>query len=160
MPPRALLIFGATDVAAALCTLVATLGWRATVVDTRDEVLAQPRFAAASERIAGLPGEVAAAKLRGPDVPAVVVVAHDYRVERPVLGAALRSGSSYVGLLGSRKRGTGLRAMLAEDGLSEADLARLRTPIGLAIGAQGPAEIAVSIMAELISVWRRTPASA
>jgi xanthine dehydrogenase accessory factor len=160
MPPRALLIVGATDVAAALCALAAPLGWRTMVLDPRDEVLAQPRFAAASERIAGLPGEVAAAKLRGPDAPAVVIVAHDYRVELPVLRVALRAGGPYVGMLGSRKRGSGVRALLADDGVSEPELARLRTPIGLAIGAQGAAEIAVSIVAELISVWRQAPARA
>lgn len=154
MPPRALLIVGATEVAAALCALAAPLGWRAMLLDPRDDVLAQPRFAAASERIAGLPAEIVADKLRGPDLPAIVIVAHDYRVELPVLRAALRSEAPYVGMLGSRKRGTGVRALLTEDGLNEAELARLRTPIGLTIGAQGPAEIAVSIVAELISVWR------
>jgi xanthine dehydrogenase accessory factor len=57
-------------------------------------------------------------------------------------------------MLGSRKRGAGVKALLAEQGVGEADLARLRTPIGLAIGAEGPAEIAVSIVAELVAVWR------
>jgi xanthine dehydrogenase accessory factor len=153
-PPRAVLIVGATEIAAALCALIAPLGWRTMVLDPRDDVLAQPRFAAASERVAGLPAEVVAARLRGPDAPAVVIVAHDYRVELPVLRAALRSEAPYVGMLGSGKRGIGVRALLAEDGLNDAELARLRTPIGLAIGAHGPAEIAVSIVAELIAVWR------
>jgi xanthine dehydrogenase accessory factor len=154
MPPRAVVIVGATEVAAALCALAAPLGWRTMLLDPRDDLLAQPRFDAATERIAGMPAEAVARKLAGPDTPAVVVVAHDYRVERPVLRAALRSDAPYVGMLGSRKRGVGIRALLAEDGLNEGELARLRTPIGLAIGAQGPAEIAVSIVAELIAVWR------
>jgi xanthine dehydrogenase accessory factor len=75
-------------------------------------------------------------------------------VELPVLRIALHSGASYVGMLGSRKRAAGVRALLAEDGLTETELARLRAPIGLPIGAQGAAEIAVSIVAELIATWR------
>jgi xanthine dehydrogenase accessory factor len=59
-----------------------------------------------------------------------------------------------VGLLGSRKRAAAVRELLAEDGLTAAELGTLRTPIGLAIGAQGAAEIAVSIVAELIATWR------
>jgi Xanthine and CO dehydrogenases maturation factor, XdhC/CoxF family len=157
VPSRSLLIVGATDVTAALCALALPLGWRTIVVDTRDAVLAEPRFELASERLAGLPAELADTRLRGPDAPAVVIVAHDYRVELPVLRVALRRDLAYVGMLGSRKRGAGIRALLAEDGVTDDQLARLRTPVGLAIGAQGAAEIAVSIVAELIAVWRQAP---
>jgi xanthine dehydrogenase accessory factor len=152
-PTRTVLVVGATDIAAALCTIVAPLGWRAVLIDPRDDVLAEPRFAAAAERHAALPAEAITGRMRGAGV-AVVVVAHDYKVELPVLRVALRGGASYVGMLGSRKRAAGVRALLAEDGLTEAELARLRAPIGLAIGAQGAAEIAVSIVAELIAAWR------
>jgi xanthine dehydrogenase accessory factor len=152
-PTRTLLIVGATEIAAALCTLVAPLGWRAVLIDPRDELLAEPRFAAATERHAALPAEVVAERLSGAST-AVVVVAHDYKVELPVLRIALRGDAPYVGMLGSRKRAAAIRDMLAEDGLSITELARLRTPIGLSIGAQGAAEIAVSIVAELIATWR------
>jgi xanthine dehydrogenase accessory factor len=152
-PTRTVLVVGATEIAAALCTIVAPLGWRAILVDPRDDVLAEPRFAAATERHAALPAEVIAERLGSASV-AVVVVAHDYKVELPVLRVALRGGAAYVGMLGSRKRAAGVRALLAEDGLTEAELAGLRAPIGLAIGAQGAAEIAVSIVAELIATWR------
>lgn len=153
-PVRTLLVVGATEIAAALCALAIPLGWRTVLLDPRDEVLAQPRFAAAAERIPSIPAEVVSRRMRGGDAPAVVVVAHDYRVELPVLRAALAGDSPYVGMLGSRKRGATMRAMLAEEGLDAERVARLRTPIGLAIGAQGPAEIAVSIVAELIATWR------
>lgn len=152
-PTRTVLIVGATDVAASLCLLLAPLGWRAVLIDPRDEVLAEPRFAAATERHAGLPAEIVVDRL-GDATTALVVVAHDYKVEIPVLRIALRGPAPYVGLLGSRKRAASLRALLADEGLSAAELERLRTPIGLSIGAQGPAEIAVSIVAELIAVWR------
>jgi xanthine dehydrogenase accessory factor len=152
-PTRTLLVVGATEIAAALCTLVAPLGWRTVLIDPRDELLAEARFAAASERHAALPAEVVAERLGRADT-AVVVVAHDYKVELPVLRVALRGAAPYVGMLGSRKRAAAVRELLAEDGLSAAELARLRTPIGLAIGAEGAAEIAVSIVAELIATWR------
>jgi xanthine dehydrogenase accessory factor len=152
-PTRTVLVVGATEIAAALCTVVAPLGWRAVLIDPRDDVLAEPRFAGAAERHAALPAEMIA-KRAGSGSVAVVVVAHDYKVELPVLRIALRSGASYVGMLGSRKRAAGMRAMLAEDGLTDAELARLRAPIGLRIGAQGAVEIAVSIVAELIATWR------
>jgi xanthine dehydrogenase accessory factor len=152
-PTRTVLVVGATEIAAALCAIVAPLGWRAVLIDPRDELLAEPRFAAAAERHGALPAEVITDRVRGGSV-AVVVVAHDYKVELPVLRIALRSGASYVGMLGSRKRAAGVRALLAEDGLTETELARLRAPIGLAIGAQGAGEIAVSIVAELIATWR------
>ena len=158
-PTRTLLVVGATEIAAALCALVAPLGWRTVLIDPRDALLAEPRFAAASERHAALPAEVVAERL-GSASTAVVVVAHDYKVELPVLRVALRSAAPYVGMLGSRKRAAAVRDLLAEDGLSTAEVARLRAPIGMAIGAQGAAEIAVSIVAELIATWRGTAPSA
>jgi xanthine dehydrogenase accessory factor len=154
-PTRTLLIVGATEIAAALCTLAAPLGWRAVLIDPRDDVLAEPRFAAATERHAALPAEVVAARLGGGST-AVVVVAHDYKVEVPVLRVALHGNAPYVGMLGSRKRAAAMRELLADEGLTAAELEKLRTPIGLAIGAQGAAEIAVSIVAELIATWRGT----
>jgi xanthine dehydrogenase accessory factor len=152
-PTRTLLIVGATEIAAALCTLAAPLGWRAVLIDPRDDVLAEPRFAAASERHAALPADIVATRLGGGSI-AVVVVAHDYKVEIPVLRVALRGTAPYVGMLGSRKRAAAVRELLAESGVTAAELEKLRTPIGLAIGAQGAAEIAVSILAELIATWR------
>jgi xanthine dehydrogenase accessory factor len=155
-PVRTLLIVGATEIAAALCTMAAPLGWRTVLIDPRDELLDEPRFAAATERHPSLPAEAVADRLGGAST-AVVLVAHDYKVELPVLRVALRGAPAYVGMLGSRKRATTIRAMLAEDGVSEEALSRLHAPIGLPIGAQGAAEIAVSIVAELIATWRGTP---
>jgi xanthine dehydrogenase accessory factor len=155
-PTRTLLIVGASDIAAALCALAIPLGWRTVLIDPRDEVLTEARFAGATERHAALPAEVVAQRLGSGHggSAAVVVVAHDYKVEIPVLRIALRGRAPYVGMLGSRKRSAAVRALLAEDGVSEAELEQLRTPIGLPIGAQGAAEIAVSIVAELIATWR------
>jgi xanthine dehydrogenase accessory factor len=153
IPTRTVLIVGATEIAAAICAMAALLGWRTVLVESRDELLAEARFATATERHAAIPAEVIAQRI-GSASTAVVVVAHDYKVELPVLRVALRAGTPYVGMLGSRKRAASIRAMLADDGVGEEELARLRAPIGLRIGAQGAAEIAVSIIAELIATWR------
>jgi xanthine dehydrogenase accessory factor len=158
-PTRTVLIVGATEIAAVLCALAAPLGWRAVLIDPREELLGEPRFAVASERHAALPAEVVASRIGGAST-AVVIVAHDYKVELPVLRVALRAGVPYVGMLGSRKRASTVRAMLAEDGVAASEIARLRAPIGLAIGAQGAGEIGVSIIAELIATWRGAPAAA
>ena len=161
VPSHTLVVVGATEVAASLCALAVTLGWRTVVVDPREDVLSEVRFALATERIAALPEEAVAQRLRTDHGAAVVVVAHDYRIERPVLKIALMSGAPYVGMLGSRKRSAAMRSMLLEDGVAESQVARLRGPIGCPIGAQGPSEIAVSIVAELIATWRRlSPTSA
>jgi xanthine dehydrogenase accessory factor len=159
-PVATLIVVGATDVAAAVCTLAVPLGWRTVLIDARYDLLAEPRFAAASERTAGMPAESVAALL-GAGAEAVVLLAHDYRVEAPVLRIALRSGASYVGMLGSRKRAAVVSELLAAEGFTVEELARLRAPVGLRIGAQGPLEIAVSIVAEVISTLRRaTPSEA
>ena len=152
-PTRTLLLVGATEIAAVLCALAAPLGWRTVLIDPRDELLAEPRFAAATERHAALPAEVVARRVGGAGT-AVVIVAHDYKVELPVLRVALRAEVPYVGMLGSRKRAATVRAMLADDGVTESEVARLRAPIGLSIGSQGAGEIAVSIIAEVIATWR------
>ena len=82
----------------------------------------------------------------------MVLLAHDYRYELPVLREALRSPARYVGMLAGRKRADGVRALLREDGLSEAEVARLHAPVGLDIGGREPAEIALSIAAQLVAV--------
>lgn len=153
VPTCTLLVVGATEIAAELCALSAQLGWRTVLIDPRDELLAELRFAPATERHAAIPAEVVAGRMDDART-AVIVVAHDYRVEIPVLRVALRGRVPYVGMLGSRKRAGAVRALLADDGVTPEQLARLRTPIGLAIGARGAAEIAVSIAAELIAAFR------
>ena len=157
-PPPIVLVIGATDVAAAFCAVGAPLGWRTVLIDPRDDLLAEPRFAPAGERESAMPADAVAAHLRG-EVAAVVILAHDYKVELPVLRIALRSAAPYVGMLGSAKRAAAVRGLLADDGLTADELARLHAPIGIRIGAKGPAEIAVSIAAEVIATMRAATAA-
>jgi xanthine dehydrogenase accessory factor len=82
-------------------------------------------------------------------------VSHEYKYDLPILKAVLASDAGYVGMLGGRKRRDAMKDLLRGDGVTDASLARLRTPIGLDIAAETPAEIAVSIAAELVKEWIR-----
>jgi xanthine dehydrogenase accessory factor len=84
----------------------------------------------------------------------VVLLAHDYKYDLPVLHAVLDSEAAYVGVLGSRRRGRALLDFLAESGVSGEQLARVRVPVGLDIGARSAEEIALSVLAEALAVAR------
>lgn len=154
-PADTLLLVGASDVAAALTRFAAELGMRVVVVDGRERYATRERFAAASELLVGMPADLARPFLTAGTF--VVLLAHDYRYELPVLREALRSPARYVGLLAGRKRAEGLRALLRDEGLSEAETARLRAPVGLDLGGREPAEIALSIAAQLVAVREGKP---
>jgi len=85
---------------------------------------------------------------------ALVLVAHDYKYDLPVLRHALATPVGYIGLLGSTRRGAAILNLLREDGVGEEALQRVRVPIGLDLGAQSAPEIALSILAEILAVQR------
>ena len=149
-PAETVVIVGAGEIAVALTRFAHELGMRVIVVDGRDRYATRERFPGADEVQVGIPSELVAPLLRRGVY--VVLVAHDYKYELPVLREALRSDASYVGMLGSRRRGATIRQMLADDGVSAAQLARLHSPIGLDLGAKSAPEIALAIAAELIAV--------
>lgn len=150
-PPRRLFIIGAVHIAQALVPLAHGLGVAATVIDPRG-------LFAADERFAGLaldrrwPDEALAGLLN--PASAVVALTHDPKIDDVALAAALRSPAYYVAALGSRKNHAGRLERLAAQGFADADLARVHGPAGLAIGAIGPAEIALSIAAQMTAAWR------
>jgi xanthine dehydrogenase accessory factor len=150
MPAPTLLVVGATHVAIPLVTLARTLGFRAVVVDGRPRLATRERFPDVDELVVGIPSEV----VRGvPLLPttAVVLVAHDYKYDVPVLRHVLGTPVGYVGMLGSRRRGKAILELLREAGVTEDQLARLRSPIGLDLGARSAPEIALAILAEIIA---------
>lgn len=157
-PPGTLVVIGATQVAMTLSALARELGFRTIVIDGRDRLATSERFPDAELRI-GMPSDLVAQIPVTPGT-AFVLVAHDYKYELPVLRHVLRSDASYVGMLGSSRRGAAVKALLAEEGFTPEELSRVRTPIGLAIGAQSASEIALSILAEVVAAWRRSPATA
>lgn len=109
------------------------------------------RFPSVEEIHVGMPSEIVES-LGATRRTYVVLLAHDYKYELPVLRAVLRGDAGYIGMLGSRRRGTTIRAMLAEEGLTASELSRLHSPIGLGIGAKSAAEIALAIAAEIVAV--------
>lgn len=150
-PPETVVIVGASQVAMSLAVFVRELGMRVVVVDGRERMATRERFPAVEEIRVGMPSEIVES-LGVTRRTYIVLLAHDYKYELPVLRAVLRGDAGYVGMLGSRRRGTTIRAMLAEDGLTASELSRLHSPIGLGIGAKSAAEIALAIAAELVAV--------
>jgi xanthine dehydrogenase accessory factor len=148
--PR-LFAVGADEFSAALADAAVRLGWRVTVVDPRT-IFADPGRFPEAEVLARWPNEVIAERAEdlGPD-DAVCVLTHDRRVDVPAIVAALRTGVGYLGAMGSRRTHADRVERLHEAGLTEADLVRLHSPIGLDIGACTPAETAVAILAEIVA---------
>jgi xanthine dehydrogenase accessory factor len=150
-PRPHLVVVGAGHASMPLVELARTLGFRSTVVDARPRFATRERFPHADEVRVGIASEIVA---QIPLVPssAVVLTVHDYKVEVPVLREVLKSEVGYVGMLGNRRRGRAVLDMLREEGVAEEQLARVHVPIGLDIGAQTAAEIAMSVLAEVIAV--------
>lgn len=149
-PPTTLLIVGAGEIATFLARMARELEMRTVVIDGRDRYATRERFPDADEIRVGMPSEIVATYRATPQL-AVVLVAHDYKYELPVLRALLRSNVGYLGMLGSKKRGAAVREILKDEGFSDDELARVRTPIGLDIGGKSSPEVAVSILAEIIA---------
>ncbi len=155
LPAPRLLVVGAVHVAQALAPLAQAVGLAVTVIDPRQGFATEARFPGI-ELLRLWPDE-AMAGLRIDSRTAIVTLSHEARLDDPALDAALSSDAFYVGALGSKKTQAARRERLRAQGHGHAALARLHGPVGLAIGAVGPEEIALSIVAELVAVRRRAP---
>lgn len=146
-------VFGAIDFAAAMCTLGAFAGYRVSVVDARPVFATRARFPAAHDVVVMWPHKfLETAPIDGRTVLAVLT--HDEKFDIPLLEVALRSDAAYVGAMGSRSTHERRVALLKECGVTEDELARLHSPIGLDLGARTPEETAVSILAEMTKTLR------
>jgi xanthine dehydrogenase accessory factor len=150
-PPPRLVVVGAVDTGEALCAAAKAVGWHTICVDARPTYATQERVPSADELVVAWPEEAFARILPDRDT-AVVVLTHDDKFDIPALAAALRTDAFYVGALGSRRAQAARRERLVEAGLREEELDRLRGPAGLDIGAESPAETAVSILAEALAL--------
>jgi xanthine dehydrogenase accessory factor len=152
-PPPRMLVFGAIDFAAAVARIGKFLGYRVTVCDARPVFATRSRFPDADEVITDWPHRYLAG-VTTDDRTVICVLTHDPKFDVPVLEVALRMPAAYIGAMGSRRTHTDRLDRLREAGLSEEELARLRSPVGLDLGARTPEETAVAIAAELIqSRW-------
>ncbi|MFK3891527.1 XdhC family protein [Sphingomonas sp. NPDC079357] len=150
-PPRRLLIVGAVQIAQSLAALATTLGIEVVVIDPRGRFLTEERFPGITldDR---WPDEAVAAWKPG-RATAVVTLSHDIKIDDPALIAALASDAAYVGALGSRRSHAARRERLAASGVDPNQLDRIDGPVGIDIGAIGPAEIALSIAAAMVGAF-------
>ena len=149
--PHRLVVFGAVDIAEALCRGAKDLGWDTVVADPRATFATHERIGTADELLVEWPEE-ALERIELNERSAVVVLTHEERFDVPALLGALRSDAFYVGALGSRRTQERRRERLLAEGLSEAEVDRLSGPTGLDLGAETPAETAISILAEILAV--------
>ena len=150
-PAPALIIFGAGPVSMHLASLAREMGLRCVVIDGRPRFATRERFPQADELLIGIPSEIAGT-LEYTSSTFVVLTAHDYKYDIPVLRTVLKTEATYIGLLGSKKRGQAILKFLKESGVDQKALDRVRVPAGLDIGAQTAPEIALSILAEAFAV--------
>ncbi len=151
-PPWRLFVAGAVHIAQALAPMAAAAGYRVAVIDPRGAFATAERFpgVAVSSDWPDEALEEAALDRRS----AVVALTHDPKLDDPALACALRSDAFYIGALGSRRTHEGRLRRLRKAGFDAAATTRIHGPIGLAIGARSPAEIAVAILGQIISVRR------
>jgi xanthine dehydrogenase accessory factor len=152
-PPLRLLLIGAVHIGQALAPMACLAGYRVTVIDPRSAFASASRFPGV-EIVAEWPDEVLPG-LKPDRRTAIVTLTHDPKIDDPALLAALRSDAFYIGALGSRKTHGKRCGRLAEAGVPADQIARIHGPVGLAIGALTPAEIAISILAQITAVLHR-----
>ena len=155
-PPPRLLVVGAVDTAEALCAAAKLLGWHTACVDARAKFATPERIPSADELVVEWPDE-AFARLAPDRDTAIVVLTHDEKFDVPALKAALATDAFYVGAIGARRTQTRRRERLLEAGLTEEQLERVHGPSGLDVGADAPAETALSILAEALAVRAARP---
>jgi xanthine dehydrogenase accessory factor len=150
-PPPRLLVIGAVDTADALCRGAGALGWHTIVADARAKFATRERMPHADELLVAWPDE-ALAQVRPDSATAVVVLTHDDKFDLPAIAGALETEAFYIGALGSRRNQERRRERLLEAGVPEEALERVSGPCGLDIGAESPAETALSMLAEILAV--------
>ena len=151
-PPLRLVVIGAVHIAQTLAPMAALAGYSVTIVDPRRAFATDARFPDV-KLIAEWPDE-AMVTMKLDRRTAVVTLTHDPKLDDPALQTALKADVFYIGALGSRKTHAARLGRLKTAGFAESDCARIHGPVGLSIGADSPAEIAVSILAQITAVLR------
>ena len=155
VPPVRLIVVGAVHISQALATMAGLVDLDVTIVDPRTAFATPERFPHVTI-LADWPDDVLP-RLGLDPYTAIALLTHDPKIDDQALVAALRANCFYIGALGSRKTHGRRLDRMREAGFDDADLARVHAPIGLDIGAVSPAEIAVSILGEVIAALRRKP---
>lgn len=157
VPPRKMIIVGAVHIAIPLLTFAKTLGYYTIVVDARSAFATEDRFPHVDRLITQWPAD-ALGELGIDESTCIVVLTHDEKLDNPALEVAVRSPARYIGALGSKKTHARRVNALKEMGATDEQIARIHAPIGIDIGARGPEEIAVSIIAQIVATQHRPSA--
>ena len=153
VPPARLIIVGAVHIAQSLAPMASLMDFDVTVVDPRRAFATDARFPGV--KVMQEWADEAFEKMGLDGSTAVVTLTHDPKLDDPALEAALRSDVFYVGALGSKRTHAKRKERLVEAGITEEQFARIHGPVGLDIGARSPAEIAVSILGQIVEVRAR-----
>jgi xanthine dehydrogenase accessory factor len=156
-PPQRMIIVGGVHIAQPLARMAGVAGYEVIVVDPRGAFATAERFPGVT-LVVEWPDE-AIPRLDPDRRTAVVTLTHDPKIDDPALQSVLRSEAFYIGALGSRRTHAGRLERLREAGFSDEEMARIHGPVGLSIGATSPAEIAVSILAQITDVLHRKDAA-
>ena len=149
-PPKRMIVVGAVHIAQSLVPMATLSGYDVTIIDPRQAFATESRFPGVNLQH-DWPDEAMSAL--DPDRrTAIVTLTHDPKLDDPALTVALRSSAFYIGSLGSNRTHAKRLIRLREAGMTESELARIHAPVGLDIGAVSPAEIAISIMAQITAV--------
>jgi xanthine dehydrogenase accessory factor len=155
-PAARMIVIGAVHIAIPLVKLAKTLGYHTVVIDPRTAFATRERFPDVDELIVEWPS-IALEKLHPDQGTYIAVLSHDEKLDNPALQVALSSPARYVGVLGTRKKVSQRFEVLRGLGVTEEQLSRLHTPIGMNLGAILPDEIALSILAEMVAAWHGLP---
>lgn len=158
LPPPTLVMVGGVHIAIVLATLAKNMGYRTVVVDPRHAFGAVERFPHVDQLLRSWP-EDAFAQLHPNENTAIAILTHDPKIDDPALKMVLRSPAFYIGALGSRKTHSARIERLQEAGFAPHELERIHSPIGLAIGAETPEEIALAVMAQVVKTRHAAPIS-
>jgi len=151
-PAPRLWLFGAGYISKPLAAIAAGCGFEVTVVDARADWASPERFPTSQLRVQAPDDALVTLPIAAEDY--AVVVTHDHALDQRLVQGLLPRGLRFTGMIGSIPKQRKFALRLRARGFSDADIARLRTPLGLAIGAQTPEEIAVSVMAEIVAARR------
>ena len=151
-PPKRMVIVGAVHIAQPLVTFAQTSGYEVMIVDPRGAFATRDRFPGVT--LSEDWPDSALEELKIDNRTTVVTLTHDPKLDDPALHVALRSEAFYIGALGSRKTHGRRVERLTEEGYTEDEIGKIHAPVGLAINARSPAEIAISIMAQITQVLR------
>ncbi|WP_406676810.1 XdhC family protein [Moorella sp. ACPs] len=154
LPEPEVIVLGGGHVGQKVAAVAKLAGYRVSVIDDRPDFANRALFPAA-DRIICNNFTAALQEIKLTPSTFIVIVTRGHRYDYDCLRAVIDSPAAYIGMIGSRRRVQGVKERLLAEGVSEAALERIHAPIGLDIGAETPAEIAVSILAEIIRVYRR-----